>query len=303
MLTFTSFISMIPKKREKMKEFRDNIQTFYDFYIIVLEGNLSNAAEKIGVTKSNLSKRITNLENALNVKLLNRTNKGIHLTADGERLFKKLKEAFDNLNIKEEIEGTLIIGSTRNIADNVLADYLCKFYEKHPKVKIKIITDSASNLNNYLLNHRIDVLIDYLPQINFSEKDGFEIKFFSEFKTCFACNLNFFEKEGKRIQSLKQLQTYKLIIPGSSRRRQFLDEVLQKNNIELKPIMEMPDSKLMINIVEKEEFIGYFIEKEIEKSSLIKLNLKEIMPINSFGVIYSKKRVNKLVEDFIGSID
>ena len=59
----------------------------------------------------------------------------------------------------------------------------------------------------------------------------------------------------------------------------------------------------MINIVEKEEFIGYFIEKEIEKSSLIKLNLKEIMPINSFGVIYSKKRVNKLVEDFIGSID
>lgn len=285
-----------------MINIRDNIQIYYDFYIIVKEGNMTSAAEKLQITTSNLSKRITNLEEMLDLKLLNRTNKGISLTSDGEQLFKRLSLSFDNLDLNSssiDEEGTIVIGTTRNIADNILAEPICKFYESHPKVEIKIITDSASNLNNYLLEHRIDVLIDYLPQINFTEKDGFEIKYFSEFKTCFACNKEFFEKNGKNIKSLTGLHNYNLIIPGSSRRRQMLDEVLQKNNIVLKPKMQMPDSKLMYKIVQSKDFIGYFIENEIEDTDLIKLNLKEEMPINSFGIVYSKKAINKFAREFV----
>ena len=273
---------------------RDNIQIYYDFYIIVKEGNMTSAAEKLQITTSNLSKRITNLEEILNLKLLNRTNKGISLTSDGEQLFKRLSLSFDSLDLDSsnvEETGIIVIGTTRNIADNILADYLCKFYESHPKVEIRIITDSASNLNNYLLEHRIDVLIDYLPQINFTEKDGFEIKYFSEFKTCFACNKDFYKENGENIKSLHDFHNYDLIIPGSSRRRQMLDEVLQKNNIVLKPKMQMPDSKLMYKIVQAKEFIGYFIENEIEDTDLVKLNLKEEMPVNSFGIVYSKKTI------------
>ncbi len=70
-----------------------------------------------------------------------------------------------------------------------------------------------------------------------------------------------------------------------------LDEVLQKNNIVLKPKMQMPDSKLMYKIVQAKEFIGYFIENEIEDTDLVKLNLKEEMPVNSFGIVYSKKTI------------
>lgn len=281
---------------------RDNIQIYYDFYIIVKEGNMTSAAEKLQITTSNLSKRITNLEEILNLKLLNRTNKGISLTSDGEQLFKRLSLSFDSLDFDSsnvDETGIIVIGTTRNIADNILADYLCKFYESHPKVEIRIITDSASNLNNYLLEHRIDVLIDYLPQINFTEKDGFEIKYFSEFKTCFACNKDFYRKNGGNIKSLHDFHNYDLIIPGSSRRRQMLDEVLQKNNIVLKPKMQMPDSKLMYKIVQAKDFIGYFIENEIEDTDLVKLNLKEEMPVNSFGIVYSKKTINKFAREFV----
>ena len=52
------------------------------------------------------------------------------------------------------------------IVPNKLLAYLVKFNTKYPKVKVRIITDSAVNLNNYLLEHKIDVLLDYLPNIN-----------------------------------------------------------------------------------------------------------------------------------------
>lgn len=286
-----------------MNNLRDNIQMFYDFYIVSKEGNMTSAAEKMFTSTSNLSKRISTLEDLLGLKLLNRNNKGISLTSDGEQLFKKLEVAFDildfNSDVDENAKGTIVIGTTRNIADNVLADYLCKFNDLHPKVEIKILIDSAANLNSYLLEHKIDVLIDYLPQINFTEKEGFEIVSLSQFNTCFACNKAFYEKNKDNIKSLVDLTKFNLVIPGKSRRQQMLDEVLQKNNVILKPIMQMPDSKLMVKIIESKDFIGYFIEDELDGTNLVKLNLKEEMPTNSFGIVYSKKTINKLAKEFV----
>ncbi len=280
-----------------MLNLRNNLPLLYDFYIVACNKSFSKAARNNCTSQPSLSRNVGQLEDILNLKLLNRSNKGISLTSDGEQLFNKLKVVFDNLNYDNEIK-TIVIGTTRNIADNILANYLCAFYNSHPNIEIKIITDSASNLNNYLLNHRIDVLIDYIPQINFTEKDGFEIKTMSQFNTCFACNKSFYEKNKKNIKSLHDLSKYNLIIPGASRRRQMLDEVLQNNNIILKPKMQMPDSKLMIDIVLKSNFIGYFIEEEINDTNLIKLNLKEKLPINPFGIVYSKK-TNKVALEFV----
>lgn len=285
-----------------MNNTRDNIQLYYDFYIVAREGNMTSAAEKMCLSTSNLSKRISTLENILDLKLLNRTNRGISLTSDGEFLYQKLSSSFDNLNMdkdNEEFIGCIVIGTTRNIADNILAKYLYEFYLSHPKVEIKILTDSATNLNEYLSNHRIDVLIDYLPNINFLEKDGFEIKALNSFKTCFACNKTFYKKYGDKIKSLNDLKNYELIIPGSSRRRQMLDEVLQKNNVTLKSKMGMPDSKLMCSVVELGNFIGYFIEDEIKDTNLVKLDIKEELPINSYGVIYSRGLINRMARDFV----
>lgn len=41
-----------------------------------------------------------------------------------------------------------------------------------------------------------------------------------------------------------------------------LDEVLQKTNITLNPIIEMPDSKLMAEFIKENDCIGYFIKEE-----------------------------------------
>lgn len=286
-----------------MHDLRNNLPMLYDFYLVAKAGSYSKAAEEHYVSQPNLSRNVKNLEETLGLELIIRNNKGIKLTSDGLDLYKKLDDAFSGF-IKynkqdEELSGTIAIGTTRNIADNRLSKYLLMFNKIYPKVKIKIFTDSASNLNEFLANHKIDVLIDYLPNINFSESLNLEIKAIEEFNTCFACSKDFYESCGKNIKKLSDLNNYDLLIPGSSRRKQMLDKVLQSNNVELKPIMEMPDSKLMADLVNGNDYIGYFVEDEAKHYNLKKLDLDIPLPTNSIGLIYRKNTMNKITKNFV----
>jgi len=273
-----------------MHDLRNNLPMLYDFYIVAKAGSVSKAADENFVSQPNLSRSIKNLEGTLGLELIISNNKGIKLTSDGIELYKKLDDMFSNIskyNMDDvNLTGTLAIGTTRNIADNRLSKYLLMFNKTYPNVKIKIFTDSASNLNTFLAQHKIDVLIDYLPNINFSESLNLEIKAIEEFNTCFACSEDFYERCGKNIRKLSELNDYNLLIPGSSRRKQMLDRVLQSNNIELNPIMEMQDS-------------GYFVEDEAEHYNLQKLNLDISLPTNSIGLIYRKNTLNKITKNFV----
>lgn len=284
-----------------MNKFRDIQPLLYDFYLVAKEGGYSNAANKYSLQQASLSKRVSALEYELKLKLINSNNKGITLTADGERVYATLEPLYENISqlFIKELSGKLIIGTTRNIADNRLSEYLTEYHKLYPNVKVDIMIDSASNLNRALENHKIDLLIDYLPRDNSSEQFDFTVKCISKFDTCFACSDEFYEKNGKKIKRLSDLKNYELIIPGSSRRRQFLDEVLQSNNLELESIMQMPDSKLMADFAKVNNCIGYFITDEIKDYNLKELVVEEKLPKNSIGIIYPKKTINNTGRKFV----
>jgi len=290
-----------------MYDLRNNLSLLYDFYLVAKSKSFSRAAENYNVSQPSLSRNVKLLEDVMKMKLVNRNNKGIELTNDGEELYKQLDTMFsvfndynkNNLNDSTELVGKLTIGTTRNIADNKLSHYLSIFNQKYSNVKIKIITDSASNLNNYLLNHKIDVLIDYVPNQNFTEKDGMEIKSIGSFGTCFACSKEFYNKCRTMIKSLEDLKNYNLVISGASRRRQMLDEILAPLNIDLEPKIEMPDSKLMADFVRQNDYIGYFVTDEVKTYDLVPLELDIEMPRNYIGLIYSKNTINLITKKFI----
>lgn len=289
-------------------DLRNELFLYFDFYLVAKEGNISKAANKYYISQPSLTRNVKLLEEKLSLQLYTKTNKGINLTLDGKRLFKKIEPVFTELSktlfnaCDEKNKENIVIGTTRNISDFKLEKYLSKFIKLYPSVKVNIITDSASNLNSYLIDHKIDVLFDYLPQINNSEKYNFEVRAIDQFQTCFACSEKYFDEIKNEVKSLNDLDNYNLVIPGSSRRRQLLDIILQKNNINLNDCSTMPDSKLMIDFVNNNDYIGYFTKEEIESTNLKEITLKEEMPINSIGIIYHKSLVNKIVGNFLDII-
>ena len=289
----------------ELYDLRNNFIYYCDFYISAKERSFSEASRKRNISSSSLSRSVTKLEEILELKLIQTTNRGFELTLDGERLYKELDIFFNNTEIfsandlSKNLDVTLTIGTTRNIADFLLGGYLTKFSEKYPNVKIHVYTDNASSLNDYLLNHKIDVLIDYLPHINYSEKFDLDVKPIAQYNTCFACSKEYYAKIKDKIKTLDDLSHYSLVISGSSRRRQMLDELLQKNNVKLNPKHLMPDSKLMADYIKANDYIGYFIEDEVEEYDLVKINLEETMPFNFIGIIYPKKMINHVTRDFV----
>ncbi len=294
-----------------MLDIRGNLTLLYDFYIVANAKSFNKAEEISNLSASNLSRSVKKLEENLQVKLINSNNKGFQLTLDGEKLFKQLDSLFNEFNsfIDSNINdndinlvGSINIGTTRNIADNFLEKYITIFHKQYPNIKIKITIDSASNINKYLLDHKIDVLIDYMQQINFTEKYDLKTLALGRFQTCFASSQDFYNKNGKKIKSINDLKNYDIVIPGASRRRQMLDALLQSKNLELNPICEMPDSKLMADFIKSNDCIGYFIKEEVDSYDLKELNLDEELPKNEIGISYNKNTINNITKKFIESV-
>lgn len=149
----------------ELNDLRGNFNYYYDFYISAKEKSYSEAGRKHSISQSSLSRSVQQLENILDLKLLKTNNKGFELTLDGERIYNKLDKFFNSIEVfsadelSSNLDVILTVGTTRNIADFILSDYLSDFIKLYPKAKINIKTDSASNLNDYLINHKIDVCV------------------------------------------------------------------------------------------------------------------------------------------------
>jgi DNA-binding transcriptional LysR family regulator len=59
----------------------------YEFSVIVREGSISRAAEKLGLSQSALSRHLASLEKSLNASLVSRGAEGVQVTEDGRFAF------------------------------------------------------------------------------------------------------------------------------------------------------------------------------------------------------------------------
>lgn len=83
----------------ELYDLRNNFSYYYDFYISAKEKSLSDAGKKNNISQSSLSRSISKLEEVLDLKLVKTTNKGFELTLDGERIYNKLDQLFNTIDV------------------------------------------------------------------------------------------------------------------------------------------------------------------------------------------------------------
>ena len=121
------------------------------FASIVRCGGFRAAAVERGVSSSALSQTVAALEQALGIRLLNRTTRSVGPTDAGERLMKRLapalediRLALDDLNqLKESPSGTVRINAPGPAVDHVLCPLAFDFMRAYPEVRIEIVSDAA----------------------------------------------------------------------------------------------------------------------------------------------------------------
>lgn len=109
-------------------------------------GGFSAAARRYGRSKALLSKFVTDLEDYLGVRLMNRTTRQLSLTEAGEAYYREasqLLQQFDELDaaISERTaapRGLIRISAPRNFGERTLAPVIFAFLAKHPQVSIDL---------------------------------------------------------------------------------------------------------------------------------------------------------------------
>ena len=121
----------------------ENIQTFIK---VVDFGTISAAAERMGIAKSAVSRRISELEQHLGVQLFRRTTRQLNLTDSGKSFYERAIRILTDLEEAElavsqqhsELAGIIKIAAPLSFGLLHLAPAFTDFMKIHPKVELDL---------------------------------------------------------------------------------------------------------------------------------------------------------------------
>ena len=126
-------------------------------------GSFGRAGERLGLSKSMVSRRVSRLEAELGAQLLSRTTRGVAVTEAGfefkaraERVLAELEAARDDLAQHGEIVGALRISAPLSFGMTHLAPVLAELALRHPKLQVDV---SYSDRFVDLIGERYDAAV------------------------------------------------------------------------------------------------------------------------------------------------
>ncbi len=148
-----------------------NPQDLIYFIEVAAVGNVSRAAERLGITQPTLSLSLQRLEALLGQKLFIRSKRGVDLTAPG-RIFsnqaQKIYQDWARLQSSlqksaEEVSGHVRLGAHPSVAQFSWAKILPKFLAKHPALEVSLVHDLSRRITEGILSLKIDMGIVVNP--------------------------------------------------------------------------------------------------------------------------------------------
>jgi len=141
-------------------------------------GNIQNAARSLGISQPAATKMIQDLELDFEVKLFDRTNRGVVPTVYGETLIRHGKLIFAQIsNAAQELDdlsegnaGRVVVGTLLAASTRVLPMAIELLLADRPNVAIKVVEGTNEVLMPGLLSGEIDMVVGRLPSHRHRDK-------------------------------------------------------------------------------------------------------------------------------------
>ncbi|MCJ8521575.1 DNA-binding transcriptional LysR family regulator [Pseudorhizobium tarimense] len=144
-----------------------NLRALLYFDELVRTSSMRAAAENLNVAPTAVSRQIENLEEYFGAQLVERTNRGIRLTAAGrllaERAGKTLRELDHVHQLIEDLKGLqggkVVLYANGATVANVIAPVLADFSLRHPRLRFEVTISSAREAIEALAAGEADIAV------------------------------------------------------------------------------------------------------------------------------------------------
>ena len=266
------------------------------FYTVAKHQNISAAAKELDVTQPAVSRIISNIEKEYDISLFFRSKNGVMLTREGNRLYESIKSPFKQLEkIEADInantlkEVTVHVGATATSLECFLFKILDDLNHKYPSVKVRIYTDSSSNLLHKVEDGSIDFAFITTP---YKVSEGLEVEDVFKIHNILIAPISYKTKISGPI-SIKKLTNYPFIFLNKEMQfREHVESFLNKYNVKINPVYEIDSSSMLIPLVENDCGLTFVPEESaqnnIAKGSCFKVDLIEEMPVRYISFVSRK---------------
>lgn len=267
--------------------------------------SFSIAARNLFISQSAVSQAISSIEKELQTQLFIRHSKGVSLTKEGKLLHQQIDKALAIItgvenqisNFHELKDGQLTIGAGDTFSEYFLTDYIVKFKQLYPGVKIKVINRTSLETRELLKTDQIDLGFLNLP----IKDDALIIKECFQVQDIFVSN-----QKDPHIYTFEELAKKSLILfEKSSNTRNRIDNFFAKKGILLNPSIELGAHNLLLDFAKAglgiSCVIKEFSQEYLNNNILYEVKTISSLPPRSIGYAYLKRRTqsvaaNKFIE-------
>ena len=142
----------------------DRFDDLLAFVTVVETGSFTAAADRLGVAKSAVSRRVSDLEDRLGVQLLRRTTRRLNLTDTGRAFHEHASRILADLDEAEsavlqqhgELRGTLKVALPLSFGIRHMCAPIAEFSRRHPRVEFDL---DLNDRRIDLLEEGVDVAV------------------------------------------------------------------------------------------------------------------------------------------------
>ena len=264
------------------------------FYYVAKYKSFTRAAAVLMNNQPNITRSMNNLEKQLGCSLFIRSNRGVTLTPEGEKLYRYVSVAFDQLN-QAELElananslqsGIISISASETALHSTLLPVLRDFHNSYPGIRIRIFNHCTPQAIQAVKNGLVDFAVVTTPTKIKKPLKEISLKTFYEIPVCSQK----YAVLSKSVHHLSELQEYPFICLGQDTMTyEFYTDYFFQHDLVLKPDIEAATADQMLPMILHDLGIGFvpesFVKSYTGKEPIFRIPLAENLPSRSICLV------------------
>lgn len=276
-----------------------SLEYYRIFYYVAKYQNFTKAAHALGSSQPNVTRSMNLLEQEVGCTLFIRTNRGVRLTPEGEKLYTRVSAAMTQFSAAEEElqfstgleHGSIAIGATETALNIYLLDRLRDFHMAYPGIRLRIFNHSTPQAIQAMDHGEVDFSVittpaDVPPHLHTTE--------LGTFRDILIGGKTFTALASQEL-SLGELKNYPLICLGRETMSfRFFRQLFAAHHLEFAADTEAATTDQILPMVQHDLGLAFLPEtmaqEALQHHSIVQIPLREEVPQRTILLVHDRQR-------------